>query len=40
MTAIRGKVPELRRPGEVGVHSLDHYALVAPDLATLRLPAK
>jgi catechol 2,3-dioxygenase-like lactoylglutathione lyase family enzyme len=34
MTAIKGHVPPSRRPGALGVHSLDHFHFVAPDLAT------
>src|SRR5262245_55967877 len=33
MTQIRGYVPPTRRPGELGVHSLDHFSLNVPDLA-------
>jgi catechol 2,3-dioxygenase-like lactoylglutathione lyase family enzyme len=33
MTAIKGFMPANRRLGEVGVHSIDHYALVAPNVA-------
>ena len=33
MTAITGHIPAMKRPGELGVHSLDHHALIAPDLA-------
>ena len=33
MTAIKGQIAVCRRPGEVGVHSLDHFALVTPDVA-------
>lgn len=36
MTAITGHISAMKRPGEVGVHSLDHHALVAPDLAKAR----
>jgi len=32
MTAIRGYVPATDQPG-LGVHSLDHFVLVVPDLA-------
>ncbi|WP_215908764.1 VOC family protein [Phreatobacter stygius] len=32
MTQIRGYVSPTRRPGELGVHSLDHFNLVVPDL--------
>ena len=33
MTAIKGFVPPTRRPNELGVHSLDHFCITAPDLA-------
>lgn len=33
MTAIKGFVAPTRRPNELGVHSLDHYCITAPDLA-------
>jgi len=33
MTQIRGYVPPSRRPGELGVHSLDHFSLNVPDMA-------
>ncbi len=33
MTQIASYVPPLRRPGELGVHSLDHFSLVVPNLA-------
>ena len=33
MTAIRGFVEAVRRPGVLGVHSLDHFSLTVPDLA-------
>ncbi|MBN8944930.1 MAG: VOC family protein [Rhizobiales bacterium] len=32
MTQIRGYVGPTRRPGELGIHSLDHFNLVVPDL--------
>jgi catechol 2,3-dioxygenase-like lactoylglutathione lyase family enzyme len=32
MTEIRSHAPVMRRPGELGVHSLDHFQFVAPDL--------
>lgn len=32
MTAIQGYIAPKRRPGELGVHSLDHFALTVPDL--------
>jgi catechol 2,3-dioxygenase len=33
MTGIQGHIKPQRRPGELGVHSLDHFHFVAPDLA-------
>ncbi len=33
MTAIQGYVKPSRRPGELGVHSLDHFHFNVPDLA-------
>ena len=34
MTQIRSMTqPVPRRPGELGVHSLDHFSLVVPDVA-------
>jgi len=33
MTEIRGHIQPTRRPGELGVHSLDHFHFVAPDLS-------
>jgi catechol 2,3-dioxygenase len=32
MTSIRGQVEATRRPGELGVHSMDHFNLIVPDL--------
>ena len=32
MTQIRGFVRPTRRPGELGVHSLDSFNLVVPDM--------
>jgi catechol 2,3-dioxygenase-like lactoylglutathione lyase family enzyme len=34
MTAIQGHINATRRPGELGVHSLDQFHFVVPDLAT------
>src|SRR5579871_194216 len=34
MTANQGFVKPHRRPGELGVHSLDHFHFMVPDLAT------
>lgn len=36
MTAITSYVAACRRPGELGVHSLDHFALTVPDLEVAR----
>jgi catechol 2,3-dioxygenase-like lactoylglutathione lyase family enzyme len=36
MTAIHGYVKPSRRPGELGVHSLDHFHFTVPDLAVAR----
>ena len=33
LTEIHGFVPPTRRPGELGVHSLDHFHFVVPDLS-------
>jgi len=33
MTQIRSVAQTPRRPNELGVHSLDHFTLVMPDLA-------
>jgi catechol 2,3-dioxygenase-like lactoylglutathione lyase family enzyme len=33
MTQIRRMEPTPRRPGELGVHSVDHFALAVPDVA-------
>ncbi len=32
MTAIQGFIGATRRPGELGIHSLDHFNFVVPDL--------
>lgn len=34
MTKITGFVPPTRRPGELGVHSVDHFSFSVPDLKT------
>jgi len=34
MTAIRGGKPIAKRPGELGIHSLDTFCLAVPDLKT------
>ena len=36
MTAIQGFIKPSRRPGELGVHSLDRFHFAAPDLAVAR----
>ena len=33
MTAIQGFIPASRRPGELGIHSLDRFLFSVPDLA-------
>lgn len=33
MTQIRGHMPATRRPGKIGVHSLDHFGFAVPDIA-------
>ena len=33
MTQIQGFIKPSRRPGELGIHSLDHFHFVVPDLA-------
>ena len=33
MTWMNGYVAPTRRPGELGVHSLDHFSITVPDLA-------
>jgi catechol 2,3-dioxygenase-like lactoylglutathione lyase family enzyme len=33
MTETRGHIQPTRRPGEIGVHSLDHFHFVVPDLS-------
>src|ERR1700733_10484255 len=37
MTQIKGYIPPSRRPGVLGVHSIDHFSLVVPDLEEARL---
>ena len=32
MTEIKGHIHPTRRPGELGIHSVDHFQFVAPDL--------
>ncbi len=36
MTEIKGFIKPSRRPGELGVHSLDHFHLAVPDLAVAK----
>ena len=36
MTAIRGIVPPTRRPGELGIHSLDRFHFAVPDLSAAK----
>jgi hypothetical protein len=36
MTAIKGFIAPSRRPGELGIHSVDHFHFVVPDLAVAR----
>ena len=36
MTAMQGYIAPRRRPGELGVHSLDHWSLAVPDLEVAR----
>jgi catechol 2,3-dioxygenase-like lactoylglutathione lyase family enzyme len=36
MTAIQGYIKPYRRPGELGVHSVDHYHFAVPDLAVAK----
>jgi len=36
MTAIRGTIKPTRRPGEVGVHSVDRFTFSVPDLAVAK----
>jgi catechol 2,3-dioxygenase len=33
MTAIQGLIKPTRRPGELGIHSVDHFHFAVPDLA-------
>jgi hypothetical protein len=37
MTAILSAIKPTRRPGELGVHSVDRFHLAVPDLAVARL---
>ena len=32
MTAIHGYIQPSRRPGELGIHSVDHFHFAVPDL--------
>src|SRR6202167_6770552 len=36
MTAIQGYIGATRRPGELGVHSVDHFHFAVPDLAAAK----
>jgi catechol 2,3-dioxygenase-like lactoylglutathione lyase family enzyme len=36
MTAIQGFIKPSRRPGELGIHSLDHFHFAVPDLVTAK----
>jgi len=36
MTQIKGYIPASRRPGVLGVHSIDHFSLTVPDLEEAR----
>ena len=36
MTAIQGFIKPSRRPGELGIHSLDRFHFAVPDLAVAR----
>src|SRR5258705_435223 len=36
MTQIKGRIAPTRRPGELGVHSLDHFSLSIPDIEKAR----
>ena len=36
MTAIGGAIKTTRRPGELGVHSVDQFHFAVPDLAVAR----
>ena len=33
MTAIHGYIQPSRRPGELGIHSVDHFHFAVPDLS-------
>ena len=33
MTAMQGFIGATRRPGELGIHSVDHFHFVVPDIA-------
>ena len=37
MTAIHGYIKPSRRPGELGIHSVDHFHFAVPDLAVGRI---
>jgi hypothetical protein len=36
MTAIRAPIKPTRRPGELGVHSVDRFHFAVPDLAVAK----
>ena len=36
MTQNRGFIPPMRRPGVLGIHSIDHFAIQVPDLEVAR----
>lgn len=36
MTQIKGFIEATRRPGVLGVHSLDHFSMMVPDLEQAR----
>ena len=36
MTAIRSAIKPIRRPGELGVHSVDRFHFAVPDLAVAK----
>jgi hypothetical protein len=36
MTAIHGYIKPSRRPGELGIHSVDHFHVAVPELAVAK----
>jgi hypothetical protein len=36
MTAIQGFIAANRRPGQLGIHSVDHFHFVVPDLTAAK----